>query len=62
VSRTSRSVSPEDETISGAAAQTLSTVITKAMVNWPTTMRFAVICVALSLPVAAGLALCLVIR
>jgi hypothetical protein len=49
-------------TTAQATAQTLSTLITTAMANWSTTLRFTVLCIALTMPTAVGLALYLLLR
>jgi hypothetical protein len=59
VSRTTR---PNDQNIAVTATQTIGTVVTTAMSNWPTALRFMAVCVALSLPTATSLALYLLIR
>jgi len=45
-----------------AVVHALTALITTAMISWPTTLRLMVICVAMALPTAAGLALYLLIR
>jgi hypothetical protein len=64
VSRTApfKGGNPPGHAVSAFIAQTLTVLIATAMARWSTTLRFTVICLALSLPFVAAVALYLLIR